>query len=74
MRKKPGVFEGRDNGRRPIRGLVISVMPLQPGYVRVTFDDVDRVARRPTITTLLRANRRLERAFGSEHPGRAGIC
>ena len=43
-----GVFEGRDDGRRPHKGLVISVMPLQPGYVRVIFDDVDRVASRPT--------------------------
>src|SRR5690349_7109759 len=47
MRKKPGVFEGRDDGRRPPRALVISMMPLQPGYVRVIFDDVDRVSRRP---------------------------
>jgi len=47
MRKKPGVWEGVDDGRRPSQGLLISVVDLQPGYVRVIFDVVDLIRRRP---------------------------
>ena len=48
MRRRSTVWKGRDDGRRPLKGLVISVLPIRPGSVRFIFDDVDRVARRPT--------------------------
>jgi hypothetical protein len=47
MAKWLGVYEGTDDGQRPAGAVAISMVDIRPGYVRIIFDDIERVSKKP---------------------------